>query len=103
VTVNDAGLAPVPDGVVTEIGPVAAGGTVAVIWLSESTVKAAAAPSNVTAVAPVNALPLIVTDDPGQPELGVNEETVGSGGGTGGGIGRGVAVAPLLGAVARPK
>lgn len=104
VTVNDAGLVPVPEGVVTEIGPVvAAGGTVAVIWLSELTVKAAAAPLNVTEVAPVNAVPLIVTEDPGQPELGVNEETAGGGGGTGGGIGRGVAVDPLLGAEPRPK
>ena len=97
---NDAGLAPVPDGVVTEIGPVVApGGTMVVIWLSEMTVNVAAAPLNVTEVAPVKALPLIVTDEPGQPELGVNEETAGGGGGTGVGIGRGVAVAPLLGAV----
>src|SRR5438874_1418434 len=64
VTVNDAGLAPIPDGVVTEIGPVVApGGTVAVIWLSEFTVNPAAAPLNVTEVAPVKALPLIVTED----------------------------------------
>jgi hypothetical protein len=101
--VNDAGLAPVPDGVVTEIGPVVAvGGMVAVIWLSEFTVNVAAAPLNVTEVAPVRALPLIVMDDPGQPEPGVNEETIGGGAGTGGGIGRGVAVAPLLGAGPRP-
>jgi hypothetical protein len=104
VTVNDAGLAAVPDGVVREIGPVVApAGTVAVIWLSEFTVNVAAAPLNVTEVAPVKPLPLMVTEDPGQPELGVNEETVGGAGGTGGGIGRGVAVAPLPGAGPRPK
>lgn len=104
VTVNGAELVPVPEGVVTETGPVVApGGTVAVVWLSEFTVKVAAAPLNITEAAPVKALPLIVTDDPGQPELGVNDETVGAGGGTGGGIGRGVAVAPLLGAAPRPK
>jgi hypothetical protein len=75
---------------------------VAVTWLSEFTVNAAAAPLNVTEVAPVKALPLIVTDDPCQPKLGVNEETIGGGAGAGGGIGRGVAVAPLLGAAIFP-
>jgi hypothetical protein len=55
-------LVPVPAGVVTAIGPVVAPlGTVAVIWVSESTVKLAAAPLKVTSVAPVKFTPVIVT------------------------------------------
>lgn len=60
-------------------------------------------PLNVTEVAPLKAPPLIVTADPGQPEVGANEDTVGGNAGEGLGIGSGVAVAPLLGAVPRPK
>jgi len=104
VTLNDAALVAFPAGVVTKIGPVVApAGTVAVIWLSEFTVNAAAEPLNVTEVAPLKALPAIVTAVPGQPELGVNQETVGGDAGAGRGIGSGVAVAPLLGAGPRPK
>jgi hypothetical protein len=42
------------------------------------TLKGAAAPLNVTEVAPVNALPLIVTIVPALPEVGLNEETAGT-------------------------
>src|SRR6185437_5350642 len=78
VTVNDAVLAPVPAGVVTAIGPVVAPvGTVAVSWVAELTVNVAALPLKVTAVAPVKPLPVMVTDVPTGPEVGVNEETVG--------------------------
>src|SRR6185312_3629722 len=102
VTVNDAVLAPVPAGVVTAIGPVVAPvGTVAVIWVAELTVNVAALPLKVTAVAPVKPLPVMVTDVPTGPEVGLNEETVGAGACPGVGIGSGVAEAPLLGAVPR--
>jgi hypothetical protein len=63
VTVKLAVEVPVPDGVVTEIGPlVAAGGTVAVICVELLMVKeAAGVPLNLTAVAPVKFVPVIVT------------------------------------------
>jgi len=104
VTLKDAGLLEVPPGVVTLIGPVVApDGTVAVSWLPEVTVKAVAVPLKDTAVVPVKPLPTTVTEVPAQPEAGVNEEMVGAGAGAGLVMGRGVAVAPLLGAVPRPK
>ena len=79
VTVNDAVLVPVPAGVVTATGPVVAPvGTVAVIWVPEVTVNVAAVPLKVTAVAPVKPLPVMLTDVPGAPEVGVNEETAGA-------------------------
>src|SRR2546430_2777460 len=79
VTVNDVVLVPVPPGVVTATGPVVAPvGTVAVIWVPEVTVNVAAVPLNFTAVAPVNPLPVMLTDVPGAPEVGVNEETAGA-------------------------
>src|SRR5580704_11369950 len=79
VTVNDAVLVPVPDGVVTAIGPVVAPvGTVAVIWVPELTVNVAATPLNFTAVAPVNPVPVMLTDVPAAPEVGVNEVTTGA-------------------------
>jgi hypothetical protein len=63
----------VPAGVTTEIGPVVApSGTVAVIFVSESTVKTEAVPLNRTAVAPEKAEPLIVTDVPTGPDVGEN-------------------------------
>jgi hypothetical protein len=73
-------LRPVPPGVVTPIGPVeAATGTVAVILVSEFTVlDVAAAPLKVTAVAPVNPVPLMVTMVPMVPDVGVNEVMVGA-------------------------
>jgi hypothetical protein len=54
LTVKFVEFFPVPPTVVTAIRPVAApAGTVAVIWLQEFTLNAAAVPRNVTAVAPV--------------------------------------------------
>src|SRR5437899_523350 len=68
-------LVTVPEGLVTEIGPlVAPFGTVAVIWESESTVNGAEVPLNATRVAPVYWAPLIVTLVPTGPLVGVNEE-----------------------------
>ena len=79
VTVNDAVLVPVPAAVVTATGPVVApAGTVAVIWVPEVTVNVAAVPLNFTAVAPVNPVPVMLTDVPAAPEVGVNEETTGA-------------------------
>jgi hypothetical protein len=65
-------LVAVPPPVVTLIVPlVAPGGTVAVICVSELTVKLVAlVPLNFTAVAPVNALPVIVTLAPTPPLVG---------------------------------
>jgi hypothetical protein len=62
-----AGLVLLPAGVVTTTwaGPAAWGGVVAVIWVDEFTVKlVAGVPPKVTAVAPVNAVPMIVTAVP---------------------------------------
>jgi hypothetical protein len=79
VTVKLAELVAVPPGVVTEIGPLAApDGTVALICVSELTANDAAAPLNDTVVAPVNAVPVIVTDVPGEPLLGANDVIVGA-------------------------
>src|SRR5207245_1511781 len=61
-TVNELALVAVPPGVVTLSGPVVApAGTVARIAVSEVTVKVALTPLNVTEVAPVSFVPLIVT------------------------------------------
>jgi hypothetical protein len=69
-----------PAGVVTLIGPVVAvEGTVAVIWVAEFTTNVAATLLNVTAVAPVKFVPVIVTDVPTGPNVGVNEVIVGGG------------------------
>jgi hypothetical protein len=66
-----AALVPEPAGVVTTMRPlVAPEGTVAVILTAELTVKAAAAPLNVTDVAPVKLAPLIVTTVPAPPAIG---------------------------------
>jgi hypothetical protein len=65
-------LLALPDGVATLIGPlVAPAGTVAVICVSEFTVNVPAVPLNMTAVAPVNPLPLIVTVVPTGPLEGL--------------------------------
>jgi hypothetical protein len=68
-------LVPVPFGVVTLILPVTApAGTVAVILVAELTEKVVAAtPPNFTEVAPVKAVPLMVTTVPAGPLVGVNE------------------------------
>ena len=58
-------LVAVPPGVVTVMAPVAPLPTVAVIWVSQLTVKeAAAVPPKVTAVAPVKLVPVMVTAVP---------------------------------------
>ena len=65
-------LEPLPPGVVTEIFPVVApAGTVAVIFVSELTVKVAALPLNFTDVAPVRVVPVMVTEVPTAPLVGV--------------------------------
>ena len=72
MTVKLDALPPVPLGDVTAIGPVVAPlGTVALICVPESTENAAAVPLNVTAVAPVKLVPLIVTLVPTGPLVGV--------------------------------
>jgi hypothetical protein len=73
VTVKFPGLVAVPSGVVTLILPVVAPfGTVAVICVSEFTVKLAEVVPNFTEVAPVNPVPLIVTRLPTGPLVGEN-------------------------------
>ena len=60
-------------GVVTVMGPVVApAGTVVVIVPEGLTVKVAATPLNETAVAPVKAVPVMVTLVPTEPKIGVN-------------------------------
>src|SRR5712691_6614438 len=79
VTVKLVALVAVPPGVVTLIAPLVAPlGTVAVICVSELTVKEAAAPLKATAVAPVKWDPLIVTPVPAGPLAGLNELIVGA-------------------------
>jgi hypothetical protein len=79
-TVKFIELVPVPPGVVTLILPVTAlTGTVAVICVAELITKLARTPPNRTAVAPVKAVPVIVTDVPVRPLVGENEEIVGAG------------------------
>jgi hypothetical protein len=77
--VNTPALVPVPTGVVSEIVPASAPfGTVASTCVEECTVKVAFTPSKRTAVAPVKAVPEIVTELPVSPELGVNEVIAGA-------------------------
>jgi hypothetical protein len=84
---SDGGLtAEVPAGVVTVTStvPVASGGEVAVMEEAELTTKVAAAVApNLTAVAPVTLVPVIVTEVPPalSPEFGLRPVTVGPGGG----------------------
>jgi hypothetical protein len=82
VTVNEVAEVAVPPGVVTLILPVVApAGTDAVIWESSVTVKVGwAVVLNVTALAPVNPVPVIVTGVPTDPLVGLKLETVGTGG-----------------------
>ena len=80
-TVNAVLLVAVPPGPVTLIVPVVAPfGTVALIFVSESTVKLADVRLNFTEVAPVKFVPLIVTEIPGAPLVGENDVMVGAGG-----------------------
>ena len=80
VTVNALKLVAVPPGVVTLRGPLVAPlGTVAAIEVAEFTVKLTAlVPLNVTAVAPVKFVPLIVTLLPTGPLAGVKLVIVGA-------------------------
>ena len=62
----------VPPGVVTVTLPVVApAGTVAVIWVPELTVNVAAVPLKLTAVAPVRLVPVITTEVPAVPLVGL--------------------------------
>src|SRR2546422_8391148 len=78
-TVKLLALVAVPPEVVTLMGPLVAPlGTVAEIEVAEFTVKLALAPLNVTAVAPVKAVPLIVTVFPTCPLVGEKLVNVGA-------------------------
>jgi len=79
VTVKLPVLLAVPPAVVTLIGPVVApAGTLAVIAVAEFTVKLALTALNVTAVAPLKFVPLIVTLVPTGPLLGAKLAIVGA-------------------------
>ncbi len=79
VGMNDALLVTFLIGVVTEIGPAGAPfGSVASICVGERTAKLALMPPNCTFVAPLNAVPVIVTELPVTPEVGVKLEIVGA-------------------------
>jgi hypothetical protein len=79
-TVKFALLLALPPGVVTDMGPVLApAGTVAVIWVSELTTKVPLTPLNATVIAPVNAVPVIITELPAPPLVGLKLVTVGGG------------------------
>jgi hypothetical protein len=79
VTVKFWELAAVPSGVVTLIGPVVAPeGTVVVMLVFEFAVNVADTPLNVTLVAAMRSVPVIVTDVPTGPLVGENEEIVGA-------------------------
>jgi hypothetical protein len=79
VTVKFVELVAVPLGVVTEIGPVVAPeGTVALIRAAFCTVKVAETPLKRTAVAPVKFVPLIWTEVPTGPLVGLNDVIVGA-------------------------
>jgi len=79
LTVKLLALSAVPASVVTLSGPIVAPvGTVAWIAVSEITVKLAALPLNVTAVAPAKFAPLIITLAPTRPYVGVKLVIVGA-------------------------
>lgn len=81
--VNPALLAE-PDGVVTATLPDAPAPTIAVMRVALTTVKdCAGVPPKLTWVAPVKLLPLIVTTVPVVAKAGVNDVSVGAGGGVG--------------------
>ena len=83
VTVKFVDEVAMPPGAVTLIGPVpeAPLGTVAVILMSEFTVGVWLVPLKATLVAPVNPVPLITTDVPTTPLVGLKLLIVGTGGG----------------------
>ena len=79
ITVKLLALVAVPPGVVTPSSPVVAPtGTDVWIAVAELTVKAALAPLNVTDVAPLKFVPLIVTLAPTGPLVGVKLAIVGA-------------------------
>jgi hypothetical protein len=87
-TVNCPGLTPSPLRFVTMMGPVEAPlGTVVVNCLLELIVKPAGVPLNVTPIVSANFRPLIVTDVPTDPDVGLNEVTDGASGDEGLGVG----------------
>ena len=88
VTVKIPELVANPPAVVIPIFPVCApGGTIAVTWISESTVKEVALiPPNVTLLAPVKPLPVMVTEVPTGPLVGLNVVIFGIGGSTVNGV-----------------
>jgi hypothetical protein len=95
VTVKCWELVAVPSGVVTLIGPVVASeGTVALILVFEVALKVADTPLNVTLVAAIRSVPVIVTDVPTGPLIGENEEIVGAAAQDGGAIAIAVTVIP---------
>lgn len=78
MTVKSVALVAVPAEFVIVIRPVVApAGTVAVIWVSELTVKVADVPLNLTAVIPEKFVPVIVTVEPTGPLAGVKPVIVG--------------------------
>jgi hypothetical protein len=79
-TLNVVELTTVPPGATTEIFPVTVPLTiVAVICVSESTVKGTDVAFTRTSVAPVNAVPVITTTVPTIPLVGVKDAIVGVG------------------------
>jgi hypothetical protein len=80
ITPKDAELVPIPDGVVTAIGPVSApDGTAALICVSETTMNLDATPLKVTAEVPVKALPETLTEAPTGADAGETAATAGAG------------------------
>ena len=78
VTVKFVALVAVPPAVVTVILPVVApAGTVATICVAVFDVIVAVVPLNFTEVAPVRFVPVMVTEVPTGPEVGVNDVMVG--------------------------
>jgi hypothetical protein len=78
VTMKETPLRAVPWNVLTVICPLDAwGGTVVSISLSFATVNLALAPLNITAIAPLRRVPLITTDVPPEPLVGLKEEMEG--------------------------
>ena len=79
VGVKFAALVPVPAAVVTETLPATAPpGTDALICVADTTLNDAPTPPNVTLLAPLKFVPVIVTAVPVIADVGVNELTVGA-------------------------
>ena len=79
VTTKSAELVLVPAVVLTLMGPVVAvAGTVAVICVGEFTTNVASTPLKETVLTPVNPVPVITTDVPAGPFVGVNDVIAGA-------------------------